>query len=806
MYIMSDLNLNNLSGWQDWEPEQKQRLLDKLKYDFNLWRLPQQEIPPDNEWRYYLNLSGRGGSKCVSVNTPIFTTKGFKLMSEIDVGDILFDENGQQTNVTHISPIMDKESYKITFSDKSVIYADKEHMWVTLTNYDLKKWNRKDRGYDNKGFIPDNWAQKETITTEEILNTLTHSSRRRLNHKIPLSKPLTLSEKKLSVHPYFLGCFIGDGFSSTASICGVDREIFQHLDDLGYPSVIRKPREDNSCLIASFGVDVTRKLKKINVINNKHIPKQYLLASKKQRLELLQGLMDTDGGMHTGTKSEVIFSTVIPKLAEDVEFLVTSLGMKCSVRSYQGRLNGVDKKIIYRVCFPALLPVFKLSRKLKQLNFDHKFSRKNMHRTICSIEPIGVIPVKCIAVDSPNSMYLVGRSLIPTHNTRIASEEIRRRALAVPGTRINLVAPTHSDARDTNIQGESGVLAVCAPGEIKKYLKNNNQIIFNNGSRLLTFSAQEPERLRGKQSHYAFLDEFAAFDDTAEEILQQVQMSNRLGRDPKIYITTTPKPMKILEDLIAQKDTYLEVSSTLNNPFLAVSTIKELVNRYADTALGQQELFGELLTESKDALWNREMIEQNRVTKDQLPKFVRTVIAVDPSRTDNKRSDEAGIIVGAMGIDGNIYILRDLSFKGSPQAWCNRVIQAYHAYNANTIAVERSDGDLVKTLFKNIDNTLPIRMIAHQRKGKMVRAEPAVALMEQGRVKHVGYFKLLENQLCSKVLGDSAPDDRFDAYVYLVKELSTSGKGGQFIPSRGVTPIGPLGSPRQDQLRARRGF
>lgn len=393
--------------------------------------------------------------------------------------------------------------------------------------------------------------------------------------------------------------------------------------------------------------------------------------------------------------------------------------------------------------------------------------------------------------------------------TKLASEEIRRRALARPNTRINLVAPTHGDARDTNLEGDSGILSVCGAGEIKKYLKNNGQVIFKNGSRLLTFSAQEPERLRGKQSHYAFLDEFAAFDENAREILTQIQMSNRLGTDPKVYITTTPKPLEILNELIARPDCHLVVCGTLDNPFLATSQVRELVERYANTAIGQQELFGQLLKEAKDALWTRKMIEDYRIRNiNELPQFVRTIVAVDPSRTDNKRSDEAGIMVGSIGADGHYYIREDLSVRASPQAWAKRAINAYRRYHASLIVVEKSDGDLVKTILKNIDPTIPLRFLPHQRKGKTVRADPAAALYEQGKVHHVGFFAKLEDQLTGKVAGDTTPDDRYDALVYLLKELSTVGKGGQFISARAnarTTPPSRLSS-RQSAMKRLQGL
>ncbi len=784
---------NDFKGWQSWPAEQKKRLLERLLYDFDLWRLPQQEIPPDSEYRYYLNLSGRGGAKLLSIDTPILTTSGFKTMGTIEPGDTVFDERGNPTTVIHCSEIQYEPSFKITFSDNSVLYAHDGHQWVTLTHAERKKYIRSDRlNYNpNQPPLPLNWANKPPITTQEIINTFTHSARKDLNHCIPLTKPLQFPEQDLPLDPYILGYWLGDGSSSESAITvgPEDSEFFIHyMELLGSKVTKRKTSEGKAHLYKlekNNGISLNPILKELNLIKNKHIPEIYLQASEKQRRHLLAGLLDSDGHA-SRDKKRAHFTNTNHRLIEQVNFLALSLGYKATITDRQGILYGIKKKMAWQVSFPAIDNPFILPRKYKIVDDQVGCAQRsrNHHRMITSIEPGPVIPMRCIMVDSPNSMYLAGTSLIPTHNTKLSSEEIRKRALAKPDTRINLIAPTHGDARDTNLEGDSGIISVCAPGEIKKYLKNQGQVIFSNGSRLLTFSAQEPERLRGKQSHYCFMDEFSSFEENTQEILTQVQMSNRLGNDPKVYITTTPKPSKILNALIARPDTHLVVSGTLNNPFLATTQVKELVERYANTAIGQQELFGQILTESKNANWSRAMIDDYRVTQEEVPDSLRIIIAIDPSSTNNRRSDECGMIVAGVSADKHFYVLRDLSIKTTPQLWANRAVTAYRQYNAALIAVEKSDGDLVKTILKNIDGTIPIRMLSHQKKGKTIRAEPVSQLYQQGRVHHVGYHKQLEDQLCSKVPGDSSSDDRHDALVYAIRELSNTGQGGAVISAR----------------------
>lgn len=783
---MSDIQMPQ--NWQDWSQEEKQKLLEYLLFNFELWRLPQQEIPPDDQWKYYLNLSGRGGSKDLKIDTPILTPNGFKPIRDIFPGDVVFDENGDQTTVINVSPVQKKQTYKITFSDNSVLYASADHQWTTLTHAERKKYLRHDRkDYNpNQPVIPSNWADKLPITTQEIIDTFTHSSRKDLNHCIPLTKPLQYPEQDLPIDPYLLGIWLSDGDSTSFKITVSDEDyphFFNVISILNYQatSVETRPGFCGRYYIKELNFS----LKDLNLIKNKHIPGIYLRSCEKQRRALLAGLLDGDGHP-SRDKKRAHFTNTNRTLIEQVNHLALSLGYKATITDHPGTLNGIRKKMAWQVSFPAIDNPFLLPRKAQIIEnqLHHKQQSRNHHRMIKSIEPSIIQETKCIMVDSPNSMYLAGISLIPTHNTKLSSEEIRRRALARPNTRINLIAPTHGDARDTNLEGESGILAVCAPGEIDRYLKNNGQVIFSNGSKLLTFSAQEPERLRGKQSHYAFLDEFAAFEDNAEEILTQVQMSNRLGTDPKIYITTTPKPMQILEDLIAKPYTHLVVSGTLNNPFLATSTVKELVDRYAHTHVGAQELFGQILKEARNALWTRKMIDDNRITPSQQPQYTRTIISVDPTRTNNKRSDEAGIIVASQGVDGHYYIRRDYSGKMSPQDWAKTAIKAFYEFNANLIVVERSDGEMAKTIIHALDPQVPVRLLSHQKKGKITRAEPVASLYEQGKVHHVGMFKELEDQLTGKVQGDSSADDRYDANTYAIRELSRTATGGQFVSAR----------------------
>ena len=333
----------DFSGWRNWPEDQKKKLLEKLLYDFDLWRLPQQAIPPDNEWRYYVNLSGRGGSKRLDIETPILTPAGFKKMSEIQVGDIVFDEQGNPTNVVHTSEIEYTDTYKVTFSDKSFLYADGGHQWVTHTKSDRSKWDGTSKFIGDDKPYSINWASKNTpVTTLEIKNTITYpgsSQWNKSNHSIPLCEPINFPEVEVPIHPYVLGCWLGDGYSAGATICGVDQEIFQNLRDCGV--LLNRHNNTATTDCQYYGMkfldrSLKTDLRTLNLINNKHIPEIYLLSSYEQRLDLLKGLMDTDGNVNRGWRC-VSFSNSNKTVIDDVYRLICSLGLKPTIQEKKKR-------------------------------------------------------------------------------------------------------------------------------------------------------------------------------------------------------------------------------------------------------------------------------------------------------------------------------------------------------------------------------------------------------------------------------------------------------------------------------------
>lgn len=353
-----------------------------------------------------------------------------------------------------------------------------------------------------------------------------------------------------------------------------------------------------------------------------------------------------------------------------------------------------------------------------------------------------------------------------------------------PKTRWAVIAKTSADIRDTCFEGESGIVEVLKRYGIfnnKDYNRSNYTYIFPNGSKIKGFSAEEPDRLRGPQHHGGWLDELAAWPKA--ETYDQYKFGLRLGDYPKTVITTTPRPTKIIKELIADEHTFVTRGSTFDNKDnLAPAALAEFERKYANTRLGQQELYGAILDDNPGALWTRAVIDESRRASDELPSFTRVVVGVDPAVTSGEDSDLTGIVTAAMDTQGHFYILSDDTIKASPQEWATKAVQVYERYKADRIVAEvNNGGDLVVHLFQQVKGTIPVKKVTASR-GKAVRAEPIAALYEQGRVHHVGYFNELEDQMCEYEPGisDKSPD-RMDALVWALTELSEGSNTINFL-------------------------
>lgn len=368
-------------------------------------------------------------------------------------------------------------------------------------------------------------------------------------------------------------------------------------------------------------------------------------------------------------------------------------------------------------------------------------------------------------------LLLAGRGF---GKTRTGAEWVRSQ-IAQGRSRIALVAPTAADARDVVVEGESGLLAVCRrAGQEPLYEPSKRRITWPSGAMATTYSADEPDRLRGPQHDAAWCDELAAW--RYPEAWDMLRFGLRLGDDPRTVVTTTPKPVAILRDLMAASDTVTTRGSTYDNAAnLSPGFVAAIRQRYEGTRLGRQELNAELLDDVPGALWTRATLEDARVRR--APDLRRIVVAVDPAVTSSDESDETGIVVAGVADDGKAYVIEDLSLRASPDRWARVAVNAYRRHQADRIVAEANNGgDLVETVIRTVDPDVAYRAVRASR-GKIARAEPVAALYEQGRVHHVGVLDHLEDQM-STYTGDGSgkSPDRLDALVWALTDLVIAGR------------------------------
>ena len=357
--------------------------------------------------------------------------------------------------------------------------------------------------------------------------------------------------------------------------------------------------------------------------------------------------------------------------------------------------------------------------------------------------------------------------------TRTGAETIRK-WVAAGYRRIHLVGATAGDTRDVMVQGESGLLSCFPPSQRPTYEPSKRLVTFHTGAVAYLFSADEPERLRGPQCEAFWADEIAAWR-FGQDAWDNLLFGFRLGSDPRGIITTTPKPIQLLKDIIADPHTHVtRASSYENRANLAPAFFDSIIRKYEGTRLGRQELEAELLEDVPGALWTMAMIDRTRIKLSdiQWDLMLRIVVAIDPAVTAGETSDSTGIIVAGLTDTGHVIIIDDMTVKDSPLGWANVATAAYSRYKADRIIGEvNNGGDLVEANIRAVAPNVAYRSVRASR-GKMVRAEPVAALYEQRRVHHVGAFPDLESEMCSFVPGNNMKSpDRMDAMVWAVTDL-----------------------------------
>ena len=346
-----------------------------------------------------------------------------------------------------------------------------------------------------------------------------------------------------------------------------------------------------------------------------------------------------------------------------------------------------------------------------------------------------------------------------------------------PAQRIALIGETLGEVRRVMIEGCSGLLAIHADDERPHFESSKLQLTWPNGAIAQMFSAEDADSLRGPQFDAAWCDEIAKWRE-AEQVWDMLQFGLRLGQAPQVVVTTTPRPIALLQQLMDDPSSVVTRSVThANAANLAPSFIAEMTRRYAGTILGRQELMGEIIADQAGALWRRDWIESARAKA--APELARIVVALDPPVTSTASSDACGIVVAGLGPDGRAYVLADRTLQGrEPHVWARAAIALYHDYKADRIVAETNQGgDLVVSVLRQFDEAVPVKKV-HATRGKWLRAEPVAALYAEGRIAHVGTFDKLEDQMCcfgaDGTSGGRSPD-RLDALVWAITDLMLSG-------------------------------
>ncbi len=362
--------------------------------------------------------------------------------------------------------------------------------------------------------------------------------------------------------------------------------------------------------------------------------------------------------------------------------------------------------------------------------------------------------------------------------TRAGAEWVTALARRQPFARIALVGATADEVRRVMIEGPSGLLAVAPPEVGLCWRGTAGELSYANGACAFVYSAGAGEGLRGPEHHFAWCDELAKWP-ARSAAWDNLMMGLRLGTHPQVLVTTTPRPTRLMRRVIGMAGVTETLGRTADNPHLPPGFVAAMVAEYGGTRLGRQELDGEMIDDVEGALWSRAGIEAGRVRK--RPELAGVVVGVDPPAGVD--GDACGIVAVGLGADGLGYVIEDASIAGVvPEHWARRVAQCVARWRAECVVAEVNQGGaMVEAVLRAADVTLPLRLV-HASRGKVARAEPVATLYEAGKVRHVGGFPALEDEMCGLQAGGGyqgpgRSPDRADALVWALTELMLGGRG-----------------------------
>lgn len=515
--------------------------VDKRKY-FDLIKYK----PHGRQWlfhestaRFKIPVCGRRFGKAVEISTLIPTPYGMQKMEHLQVGDQVFDEDGKICNIIAVSNVELEEAFEVIFDDGSVIVTHGNHEWLT--------WDKKARRTRNLHTLDRrrNIVDPEIRTTTEIAETL--QCGKEVNHAVQLALPVEYPKRDLPIDPYLFGIWLGDGTTSdgTITISNQDEWIVEKLKERGHELYVSTSTHMKGCkLWRVSGLRV--ELRNNFLLGDKRVPVEYLYGSIEQREDLLHGLMDSDGSV---ANNHVDFDNTNKNLADAVDYLICSLGGRITRSQRIGKLYGVEKKLCYRVHTGNIVDVFSLPRKLKAQRALP--NRTDYYRFIKEVKPIGLRQVKCIQVDSPSNLYLVGRRFIPTHNSMMVGKDVQT-TLLIPNKRIWIVGPTYDlGEKEFRVVWDDMIVKLGFGREpkIKKSYnkKQGNMFIeFPWNTRIEVRSAERSDTLVGESLDYVIMSEAAKHSQDTWDRYIFPSLSDKRGG---AVFGTTPEGMNWLYDL-----------------------------------------------------------------------------------------------------------------------------------------------------------------------------------------------------------------------------------------------------------------
>ena len=380
------------------------------------------------------------------------------------------------------------------------------------------------------------------------------------------------------------------------------------------------------------------------------------------------------------------------------------------------------------------------------------------------------LPPEELYVDKLIWLILAGRGW---GKTRTGAEWVRDIVRELPGSRGAFVAKDPFEARHVMIEGVSGIIPCSSRFDRPTYNPSLKRLTWPNGTQAEVFSSEEPEELRGPQHHWVWCDELPKWRN-AKKTWEQIQFGMRLGERPRACITSTPRPIETLKEIINDPLTVMTRGRTYDNLANLSPVYQSIVRKFEGTRLGRQELEAQILDDVPGALWTYAMIDKHRLG--ELPpgvELLRVVVAIDPSVSED--GNEAGIICAGRGSDNRGYVLADRTLQGRPEAWAKLAVQTWRDFKGDRIVAEANNGgQMIESTIGAYDMTVPVKLV-HASRGKITRAEPVALLYERGLISHVGSFPELEDECCTyqelDVKGKKQSPNRMDALVWALTEL-----------------------------------